>query len=216
MENLTCIIDAKSLVDNIQEIKKWIYRGQLHLIVTTDSTSTVCYENFQCTDAVAASEAVQKLFEKSVEPKQTAQDAARPKSSGKAAKKEYPTFDINPKVAHEYLSRIKKGKEGEPVVKERPLYVAEEVQNALEFQKPTEEYSPWKNIPLEEEKPETPDDRPVSWADAARKKANAINGSADRAEGSKGAVHAGKREYNEMLTPRRPGETKACLQDVWK
>lgn len=134
-----------------------------------------------------AREEVSRLHEKSIEQKQTAQEQSRPKSSGKTARKEQPAFDINPKIANEYLARIEAGKEGKAVIKERPLYVAEESQDAVLFQNPSEVYTPWKDVPLVEEKKELPEDRPATWADAARKKSNLPNGASGNPSNPKGA-----------------------------
>lgn len=37
METPICVIDAKTLVDRIQDVKRWIYNGQLHLVVPLSS-----------------------------------------------------------------------------------------------------------------------------------------------------------------------------------
>ena len=37
METAICVIDAKTLVDHIQDVKRWIYNGQLRLVVPLSS-----------------------------------------------------------------------------------------------------------------------------------------------------------------------------------
>ena len=70
-------------------------------------------------------------------------------------------------------------------MKERPLYEEDEKREALQFQTPKEEYTPWKGIPVEEQEVEVIDDRPLSWAELAKKKLQA-NGSADKSQLPKG------------------------------
>lgn len=74
------------------------------------------------------------------------------------------------------------------MAKDRPLYEEAEVQNALEFQKPSEEYTPWKDVPLVEDKVEVQEARPTSWADAAKKKSNLTNSMNDKALAQKGTT----------------------------
>ena len=133
------------------------------------------------------------------------------------AKREHPTFDINPRIALEYLSRIQKGKEGESSFKDRPLYQEEEAQKFLEFQAPLEEYTPWKDMPMEREKEEVPDDHPITWADAARKKQNSINGNGDKAHGSRGMTelrNEGSLFASFAEIRDRPCQAKTCFKDA--
>ena len=72
-------------------------------------------------------------------------------------------------------------------MKERPLYREDEKWNAIQFQTSKEEYTPWKGVLVEEEEVEVPDDRPLSWAELAKRKLYA-NGNADKSQLSKGEV----------------------------
>ena len=215
MENLTCVIDAKTFVDNIQEVKGWVYRGHIHLFVTSNSMTLSDTDQENEAEVLTVLESVDKLCEKSKEAKTTGNDQMRAKNAGKATKKEYPTFDINPKIAQEYLVRARKSKDGEPVAKDRPLYVAEESQEALEFQTQGEEYTRWKDVPLEDAKPEKQDEKPATWADAARKKANAANGLGGKAESTKGMRLRSNLTKDSFLIREcnSSSETEISLQD---
>ncbi len=131
-----------------------------------------------------ASETVEQLYKKSIEPKPTAQEPSRPKSASKPARKVNPTFDINPAVAKEFLARLRKGKEEEQDDKEKSLCYEDERWADIQFQSSKEEYSPWKDVPVEEPKIDMPDDRPLSWAELARKKLQA-NGGMEKGQGLK-------------------------------
>lgn len=133
----------------------------------------------------AASENVEQLYKKSIEPKPTAQEPPRPKSASKSARKVNPAFDINPAVVREFLTRLRKGKEEEQDDEEKSLCYEDERWAAIQFQTPKEEYTPWKDVPVEEPMEETPDDRPLSWAELAKKKLQA-NGGVDKGQGLKG------------------------------
>ena len=112
------------------------------------------------------------------------QEPHRPKSASKPARKVIPAFDINPAVAREFLARLRKAKEEEHDDKEKSLCYEDERRGAIQFQSPKEEYTPWKDIPVEEPKPDLPDDRPLSWAELAKKKLQA-NGRTDKGQGLK-------------------------------
>lgn len=163
MENPICVIDANTFVDHVQDIKKWIYRGQLRLVVPL------------CTI-----EQVEQLYLKSVEPKPTVQEAPRTRSSGKPPKKEYPAFDINPRVAREYIGRLKNRKEQDAESEQRVFFQEKENHDAVRFQGPNDDYTPWKDLDLEEEKPESIEGPPTSWAEALRRKQNLANGISDK------------------------------------
>ena len=80
-------------------------------------------------------------------------EAQRPRTGGRPARIEHPPFDINPLVAGEFLARLKsKGEE-----------------QGVEFQKDSEQYSPWKILELEEESKNVTEDRPTTFAQAAAK-----------------------------------------------
>ena len=190
MDTPICVFDANTFVDHIHEIKAWVDGGHLRLVVPTSSMPPLPPNLLKLAlIEFKASENVEQLYKKSVELKSTAQEASRPKPVGKPARKIHPAFDINPRIAKEYLARIQAGKDGEVYVKERPSYKEEEKWAAVQFQEPKEEYTPWKDIPVEEEKTEeVPDDRPLSWAELAKKKLSHANGNAEKARASKGEV----------------------------
>ena len=133
----------------------------------------------------AVPENVDQLYLKSTEPKPTVKDAPKPKATGKPTKKEYPTFDTNPKIARAFLTRLQAGKDYETGPLGRPIYEVEENHGAVHFSKSTEQYTPWKDVEEVEEKVEIPEDRPESWADKLRRKQNMAN-EASREKQSKG------------------------------
>ncbi|KAL9130674.1 MAG: hypothetical protein Q9217_001201 [Psora testacea] len=161
METAICITDGTTLVDHIHEIKSWIYDGQLRLIVPS---STV--------------ENVEQLYQKSIEPKLPAKEATNLKSLVKLTKKEYPTFDANPRIAKAFLERVKAGKDYETGQLGRPIYEEEEKHAAVHFAQANEHYTPWKHIEEYEVKTESPTDGQGSWADKLRKKPSLANGTA--------------------------------------
>lgn len=187
-----CVFDAQTFVDHIHQIKAWLYGGHLRLVVPISSKTSLPSQAQIFLTGATASENVEQLYKKSVEPKSTAQETPRPKLAGKPAKKVHPAFDINPTVAREFLIRVQNGKAGEQYVKERPPYEEDEKWDAVHFQTSEEEYTPWKTSLGEELDVEAPDDRPLSWAELAKKKSQA-NGSADTSQLPKGE------EY--LLTP---------------
>ena len=132
-----------------------------------------------------ASDTVAQLYNKSIEPKPTTQEPSRPKSASKSARKVNPAFDINPAIAKEFLVRLRKGKEEEQDNKEKALCCEDERWANIQFQTPNEEYTPWKDVPAEEPKPEISDDRPLSWAELAKKKLQA-NGDSEKGNSLKG------------------------------
>lgn len=62
-------------------------------------------------------------------------------------------MDINPLVAGEFLARFR----------------SDENQKGVEFQKDSEQYSPWRLLELEEESRSANENKPSSFAQAARK-----------------------------------------------
>lgn len=111
---------------------------------------------------------VEKLFQKSKEPQPKREEPKRPKSGGRPVRKEYPTFDINPEVTREFLSRVRAGEKNDAV----------DFQYTVEIQKETEQYSPWKYLEAEEEININGDKRPTSFAQALQKQSleKVING----------------------------------------
>lgn len=84
---------------------------------------------------------------------------------------------MNPRVAREYLGRLKSRKDQDADSENRAFFQEKENHEAVHFQQPSEQYTPWKDLDLEEKKPETVDGPPSSWAEALRRKQNLANGS---------------------------------------
>ncbi|KAL6716692.1 hypothetical protein ACLMJK_006260 [Lecanora helva] len=170
MEIPICVIDARTFVDHIHDIKRWIYNGQLKVVIP-----------------LATFESVEQLELKIREPKALPKEPARPRSSGKPAKKEYPAFDINPLLARNFLSRLKAWKE-KGADEESQALEEKENHGAVSFQQTGEQYTPWKDVEVEEEKPQAIDDRPSTWAEALRKKQSLSNGLNGNLETQKGPI----------------------------
>ena len=128
------------------------------------------------TDNMIVYEHVEQIHQKSKEVKPASKEAARPKSSGRPAKKEQPAFDINPLLAKNFLSRLKTWKEEQAVSEQREFLEEKEKHGAVNFQNASEQYTPWKDVEIEEEMPAVADDRPTTWAEAARRKQHLANG----------------------------------------
>ena len=119
---------------------------------------------------MAAFDRVEELYQASLVPKEIAPPPKR--SSYKAARKEQPLFDINPRVAREFLLRAQSGKDDSKVT----------------FQLPEEHFTQWKHEEEQALKVEqTPEERPTSFAQALLRKLN-ISEDND-ASGSKGVRH---------------------------
>ncbi|KAI4265463.1 MAG: hypothetical protein L6R38_009404 [Xanthoria sp. 2 TBL-2021] len=139
MDQLICVVDATTLVENIQQIKRLVHQGQIRLVVP-QCTATALerkYANFK--------EEANKKPPRQVEPQ-------RPRASGKPAKIEHPAFDINPLVAGEFLAKLQSNDK-----------------STVEFQKDSEQYSPWKLMELEEENRSATENRPATFAQAVQK-----------------------------------------------
>ncbi|KAL8688450.1 MAG: hypothetical protein Q9218_005641 [Villophora microphyllina] len=140
MDHYFCVVDAATLIENIQEIKNLIYQGRVRLVVP------------QCTSA--SLEQAYAKFKDDVNKKPLRQpEPQRPRSGGRPMKVEPPAFDINPLVAGELLNRYK-SKDGE---------------NSIEFQKDSEQYSPWKYLEQEEERRNVTASKPSTFAQAVQK-----------------------------------------------
>ncbi|KAI4271321.1 MAG: hypothetical protein LQ337_006098 [Flavoplaca oasis] len=139
MDQLICVIDATTLVENIQEIKRLVNQGQIRLVVP-HCTATALERKY-----ANLKEEVNKKPLRQVEPQ-------RPRTSAKQAKIEYPAFDINPLVAGEFLVRVRSNE-----------------QSSVEFQRDNEEYSPWKIMEAEEENRSATENRPATFAQAVQK-----------------------------------------------
>ena len=62
---------------------------------------------------------------------------------------------------------------------QRAFFQEKENHEAVEFQQPAEQYTPWKDSETEEEKPEPILDRPATWAEALRRKQAVANGTSE-------------------------------------
>lgn len=90
-------------------------------------------------------------------------------------------MDINPLVAGEFLSRFR----------------SDETQRQVEFQKESEQYSQWRLLELEEESKKAHENKPTSFAQAARK------ASIETFSSSTGAVN-GEEESTPVITSLTP------------
>ncbi|KAL8727360.1 MAG: hypothetical protein Q9166_006129 [cf. Caloplaca sp. 2 TL-2023] len=140
MDHLICVVDETTLVENIQEIKSLVQQGLVRLVVP------------QCT-STSLEQKHAKLQEEANKRFLKQEDSQRPRSGGRPTRTERPAFDINPLVACEFLKRSQ-SKNGQGVV---------------EFQKDSEQYSPWKILELEEESKSANENRPTTFAQAVQK-----------------------------------------------
>ncbi|KAL9629726.1 MAG: hypothetical protein Q9204_005112 [Flavoplaca sp. TL-2023a] len=173
MDQLICVIDATTLVENIQEIKRLVHQGQIRLVVP-HCTATALEQKY-----ANLKEEVNKKPPRQVEPQ-------RPRTSAKQAKIEYPAFDINPLVAGEFLARVRSNE-----------------QSTVEFQKDSEEYSPWKIMEAEEENRSATENRPATFAQAVQKQ------NIERLLNSDGAG-------NGLMKPRLVARTTGSDGSPWK
>ena len=117
-----------------------------------------------------AIERVEKLYQiKKEEQEVKALDPPKKRSSWKNVRKEHPAFDINLQVALEFFKRME----------------AEESTTSITFQKISEEYSPWKGVEIQQERVQTKEGRPSTFAQALAK-SNVVNGSSGVANTPKG------------------------------
>ncbi|CAO1596242.1 hypothetical protein XANCAGTX0491_000095 [Xanthoria calcicola] len=139
MDQLICVVDATTLVENIHQIKTLVHQGQIRLVVPQCTATALerMYANLK--------EEANKKPPRQVEPQ-------RPRASGKPAKSEHPVFDLNPLVAGEFLARLQS-----------------DDKSTVEFQKDSEQYSPWKIMELEEENRAATENRPATFAQAVQK-----------------------------------------------
>ena len=113
---------------------------------------------------------VEQIHKRQKEQQLKQAEAQRQKPSLKHSRKEGLAFDINPGVVLEFLSRQRlEGAEGQ-----------------VTFQKPSEEYSPWKGTEVEVEKKNTSEARPATFAQAVLVKQEAMNGLSPTASIPKG------------------------------
>lgn len=170
MEPITCVVDAVTLIEHIHEIKSWTYDGDLNLVMPLCSKSHInLLLGRVLLTILIAIERVEKLYQTKKEQEVKALDPPKKRSSWKNVRKEHPAFDINLQVALEFFKRME----------------AEESTTSITFQKITEEYSPWKGVELQQEKVETKEGRPSTFAQALAK-SNIVNGSSGVANMPKG------------------------------
>ncbi|KAL8773690.1 MAG: hypothetical protein Q9209_001456 [Squamulea sp. 1 TL-2023] len=174
MDQLICVVDAATLVENIHQIKNFIQQGQIRLVVP-QYTSAILEQKY-----ANLKEEVSKKPLRQVEPQ-------RPRSGGKPARIEHPAFDINPLVAGEFLARLR----------------SDDGQTILEFQKDSEQYSPWKIMEQEEESKSAVENRPTTFAQAVQKQ------NIERLLDSTGAG-------NSPMKPRLVARTAASDGSPWK
>lgn len=117
-----------------------------------------------------ACERIEKLSREYKEQSLKKPDPPRQRLSLKAQRKDYPAFDINLRVAQEFLARLG----------------LEKAEDLITFQQPSEEYSPWKGLGVQMEKKESNGDGPTTWAQAALTSLNNKAGVVNAAVNSKG------------------------------
>ena len=83
-------------------------------------------------------------------------------------------------MAREYLGRLKNRKEQDANSEQRAFFQEKENHEAVDFQQPSELYTPWKDLDVEEEKSEIVEGPPTSWAEALRRKQNLANGISEK------------------------------------
>ena len=171
METPICVIDALTLLEHIQEIKRWIQHRRLRLVVPLCSKSVPTLHAVRlCVDPVVAVENIRKLVDKQ-KPEPPKEDRAprRPRVAGKPARAEHPAFDINPHVTIEFLDRIQ-------FEQKDALRNGEVRHDALIFQQPDEEYSPWRVVEVQPVQKDFKEERPATFAQAVRHKLIITNG----------------------------------------
>jgi len=148
------------------------------------------------TDINLAVDRVDQIYRKSTEPKSEPEKAARPKSGGKPAKI-YPTFDISPCVAKEFLERSKQ----------------EESKLLVDFQKEEEQYTTWKNLEIQEEqeKQKNAEGKPATFAAALLAKLNIAEATAQVPKGQYLCFNAA---LSSRIAPR-PSKTQARCSGSW-
>lgn len=83
-------------------------------------------------------------------------------------------------MAREYLGRLKHRKDQDAGSEQRLFFQETENHEAVRFQQPNEQYTPWKDLDVEEDKPEAIEGPPTSWAEALRRKQNLANGVSEK------------------------------------
>jgi hypothetical protein len=168
MEIVTFVVDCTTLVNNIHNLKKWVYEGDIRLFVPICSMLSPIPLDFLSNEATAW-EAAEQQYKASLIPASKLKESTTKRVPGKAARKDYPLFDINPRTAWEFLSRANTDN-GVP---------------GVSFQVQEQEFTQWKEDEQKLQKAESPPAAPTSFAEALLRKLN-INDDED-ANGSKGS-----------------------------
>ena len=154
MEQLTCVVDAATLVDRIHEIKQWVYNDAIRIHVPLPSTSILLSLVGMHAENLKAFEKVEQLYQASLVAKEPQKEPAPKKPSSKNTRKETPLFDINPQTSREFLLRAQEAN-----------------LNNISFQLPHEQFTQWKEEEQQATKVEqTPEGPPTSFAEALRRK----------------------------------------------
>lgn len=171
MEPPTCVVDASTLVEHIQEIKRWTQQGRLCLVVPLCSMTIGSQMMFCSTDLILALDNVKQICDKEIKTRGQQLHALQlQKSTGKPARREQPTYDNNPRVTLEFLNRLR-AENGDGMV----------------FQCQGEEYSPWQRAQTPPPR-QVQDERPATFAEAVRHKLNATNGTSGAPGATKGTI----------------------------
>ena len=121
-------------------------------VVRTTASKPLCTSLI---DGIALDQ-IDASYKASLVPKEVQKEANIKKPSGRAARREQPLFDINPRTVREYLLRAQseKGEEG------------------VKLQSTEQEFAQWKEEEKEVAKPESPPPAPTSFAEAVSRKLN--------------------------------------------
>lgn len=164
MESLTCVIDASTLVDRIHEVKEWIYYDSIRILIPACSKPNLSVLGYAwITDcAPIALEKVGQICKEALAAVEVAKESANKRPLNKAARREQPLFDINPRITTELLQRAK---------------IGEEI-STIAFQGVEEQFTQWKDedrqVVAAAQPPVGP---PTSFAQALLRKLNISDGS---------------------------------------
>ena len=179
MDPSTYVVDTVTLIERIHEIKQWVYDGSVSLLIPRSSKLYAQASSSRSLTYVKALEEVQKAAEVSLVPKDAPKDASKEatakRHSGKPNRREEkPLFNINPRVAREFLKRAQDGDV-----------------TGMQFQSAEEEFSQWKEEEEKEAaKAESPVAPPTSFAEALLRKLNLKDGSNETKGEGTHAAHA--------------------------
>lgn len=169
MERPTCVVDASTLVEHIQEIKRWTQQGRLCLVVPLSSKPFRSQIVFCFADLTLAVDNVKIICDREFKLREQQLYALQPqKPNGKPNRREQPLYDNNPRVTLEFLNRVQA-----------------EGGHGLIFQRQGEEYSPWQRHQSPPPR-QVQEERPATFAEAVRHKLNATNGTSGAPGASKG------------------------------